>query len=368
MVTTIKEAADSLLNKGDITQEEYDSIDFEKSAGILELLRNKSLAVPLAKNFVKKIPNAVGKILETPNPEIESFQEEILNAMQTPGGLEQVSADPMKRAILAKHIAMSSNTGAWSKHMEDNPELASEVVNHIATLPNGMTQIESNPIYTKTFAKFLINNPKSQTAEVLKENPNIARSVVEQLSASRPLDIALANDPKAMKRYVKEMKKNIGSKEWEAQIQNPVFVEALRKNLGKSDIMRTIGDTAKDIWPAGVAIGGLALGKEILLDPLVQQAKMNESYSQLHKYTPQLQEADQDKIRDYFDVIKTYSPNAAANPLVAGALVNKMIEFGGVDHKLVQDMINIQSGREGMEATKSLVSGSMKSMSSIPKD
>ena len=32
------------------------------------------------------------------------------------------------------------------------------------------------------------------------------------------------------------------------------------------------------------------------------------------------------------------------DPLVAGALVNKIKQFGGVDHKLVQDLASIQKG------------------------
>ena len=46
--------------------------------------------------------------------------------------------------------------------------------------------------------------------------------------------------------------------------------------------------------------------------------------------------------KNYFKVVRQFSPKAAANPLVAGALVNKMVQFGGVDHKLVQDIASLQ--------------------------
>jgi hypothetical protein len=77
---------------------------------------------------------------------------------------------------------------------------------------------------------------------------------------------------------------------------------------------------------------------------------------------------DQDKIRDYFNIVRTYSPNAATNPLVAGALVNKINEFGGIDHKLVIDMINLQSGKSNLESLKTLVGGGLKTISSPGKE
>jgi hypothetical protein len=117
---------------------------------------------------------------------------------------------------------------------------------------------------------------------------------------------------------------------------------------------------------AGIAAG--VVGKEGIVDPLIQRQKMNKSYSELSKYTPQLQEVDQNKIRDYFQIIKTYAPNAAANPLVAGAIVNKINEFGGVDHKLILDLLNMQSGKSNMESVKTLVGGGLKSFSNNPKD
>jgi len=95
--------------------------------------------------------------------------------------------------------------------------------------------------------------------------------------------------------------------------------------------------------------GGLysLLGASVLkqlLGPLAERAKTNISFNKLIEKNPILAEKDPGQIKDYFNVIETFSPKAASNPLVAGALVNKMMEFGGVDHKLVQDLAAIQSG------------------------
>jgi len=100
------------------------------------------------------------------------------------------------------------------------------------------------------------------------------------------------------------------------------------------------------IQQAGAAAVTLAtagyLAKELIADPAIQAAKLNNSYNQLMAKTPQLQNQDPNTVRDYFNIVKTYSPAAASNPIVAGALVNKMIEFGGVDHKLIMDLMSMQ--------------------------
>lgn len=100
----------------------------------------------------------------------------------------------------------------------------------------------------------------------------------------------------------------------------------------------------KILTPIALTGAGVAATKEIIVDPIVQSNKINKSFKTMIDKVPQLAEADQTQLKDYFNVIKTFSPKAASNPLVAGALVNKMIQFGGVDHKLVQDLSAIQTG------------------------
>ena len=150
---------------------------------------------------------------------------------------------------------------------------------------------------------------------------------------------------------------------------SPELAEALAKEYArKPNIGETIGQNIHKLWPAPVAIASLFALKEGIVDPLVQSHQIQKSYEQLSEKVPQLAEVDQKTIRDYFDVIKTYSPQSAANPLVAGALVNKMMEFGGVDHKLVQDIINIQSGKRGTEAVKTMISTGLGTLSKPEKD
>jgi hypothetical protein len=95
---------------------------------------------------------------------------------------------------------------------------------------------------------------------------------------------------------------------------------------------------------AGIGTGAAAtFTAEELYNKLSRHAAINKSYEQMQEKMPVLKEYPQEQIKDYFDVIKTFSPKSASNPLVAAALVHKMLEFGGVDHKLVQDIAHIES-------------------------
>jgi len=117
------------------------------------------------------------------------------------------------------------------------------------------------------------------------------------------------------------------------------------------DSLKTVGKKLPDhaeiinILKPIAYLGAIGIGgKELIVDPLVEKNKINTSFKIMQKKIPQLAEADQEQMKDYFNVVKTFSPKAASNPLVAGALVNKMMQFGGVDHKLVQDLSAIQAG------------------------
>lgn len=98
----------------------------------------------------------------------------------------------------------------------------------------------------------------------------------------------------------------------------------------------------KLIYPAlGLAaVGGVVdLGK-----PIVRAVQIADSRKKLIDYTPALEGVDEKKVDDYFGVVKTYSPTSAKNPIVAGDLVNKMVQFGGVDHNLVKSLVDIERG------------------------
>lgn len=108
-----------------------------------------------------------------------------------------------------------------------------------------------------------------------------------------------------------------------------------------ANLRKTVTDVGSAAQAAAaVGITGLlaeAIGREAKKAIDVAHTEKN-----LIAVNPELAQYDQSKVKDYFDVVKLYSPQAARNPLVAGQLVNKMIQFGGVDHKLVQDIAGLE--------------------------
>lgn len=126
----------------------------------------------------------------------------------------------------------------------------------------------------------------------------------------------------------------------------------------------TLGLLGK-VKPIATYVGGGILAASLLqqlLKPLAEKVKANISYNQLIDKNPVLAEKDPQLIKDYFGVINTFSPKAASNPLVAGALVNKMMEFGGVDHKLVQDIAAIQAGIESRDIIRDVAGAASKAL------
>ena len=140
------------------------------------------------------------------------------------------------------------------------------------------------------------------------------------------------------------------------------------KATGKLLKTREIADTINSYVPTLALVGGVGITtKQMVVDPMIQKHKVDKSFSLMQSKVPQLAEKDPQQIRDYFDVVKTFSPKSASNPLVAGALVNKMMEFGGVDHKLVQDLNNIEGSDQGESMLDKMVQTAMSAVTKPPK-
>jgi len=125
---------------------------------------------------------------------------------------------------------------------------------------------------------------------------------------------------------------------------------------------------AQDVLFPATAVSAVGIiGKEAIVDPLIQKHKQKSAFETMKTKVPQLAGKSEKDLKDYFGVVKTFSPKAASNPLVAGALVNKMIEFGGVDHKLVQDLASIEAGLMRPTVMQSATESAAKSISKVPE-
>ena len=151
--------------------------------------------------------------------------------------------------------------------------------------------------------------------------------------------------------------------------KNAFYSRTTIKNAPKytSKIRSFITGPLKDALLTTALLGGSAVaGKELIFEPIKKNRDIKRSFASMSEKVPQLAEKDPDQIQDYFSVVKTFSPKVASNPLVAGALVNKMIEFGGIDHKLVQDISAIESGLARPSLTGGMVESAAKSIVGVP--
>ncbi len=147
--------------------------------------------------------------------------------------------------------------------------------------------------------------------------------------------------------------------------------EALEKSgsFEKGAGAKAIADAIRNIAFPIAAVGATGLiGKELIYDPIKKSREIKSSFGSMTKKVPQLAEKNKNDIQDYFNVVKTFSPKAASNPLVAGALVNKMMEFGGVDHKLVQDISAIEQGLSRPSTVQTITEAAAKSVVGVPKE
>jgi len=140
--------------------------------------------------------------------------------------------------------------------------------------------------------------------------------------------------------------------------------EFVEKLAAKGSFFKEISE--KFIFPAAAAATVGLIGKEVVVDPLMKRSKLNKSFEQMQEKVPQLKDKNDKDLKDYFNVVKTFSPKAASNPLVAGALVNKMMEFGGVDHKLVQDLASIESGLARPSTLQTATEAAAKQITKVP--
>ena len=92
----------------------------------------------------------------------------------------------------------------------------------------------------------------------------------------------------------------------------------------------------------GAVLGGGAVEGAARLGSHVSMiSKQDKAYTDMFNKVPQLKEYDKEKVDDYFNVVKTFSPSMATNGLVAGNLVNKMILQSGVDSRLVGEISKV---------------------------
>ena len=143
------------------------------------------------------------------------------------------------------------------------------------------------------------------------------------------------------------------------------FLGLLAENGGKVGLSN-MGHSIKEVAQILGLIGLTSIIGMQAADKIKQMNQARTAYDTMMTKMPDLKEYPENEVKDFYSVVKTFSPKAASNPLVAGALVNKMLQFGGVDHKLVQDIANIEGERK--DILSDIVSKSGQTLIQFPKD
>ena len=86
---------------------------------------------------------------------------------------------------------------------------------------------------------------------------------------------------------------------------------------------------------AGLAVKGVGM--------LTDHVKAQRSFSEMLKLYPVLQQESPEKVRLYFDSIARRSPAVATDPIVAGSLIKRLINYDGFDHSVFRDLVQTQS-------------------------
>ena len=89
------------------------------------------------------------------------------------------------------------------------------------------------------------------------------------------------------------------------------------------------------------------------------------AYGRMLEIYPELQDADQDDVRNAFSVVRTYAPSIAKDPVAAGAAVSKFVQFDTIDPAHLKQLLEIE-GRQrqnkpslASELGKQLVQGGL---------
>lgn len=93
------------------------------------------------------------------------------------------------------------------------------------------------------------------------------------------------------------------------------------------------GQLAVGAVVGAVGLGQLAIGR-------IQE---NHSYNQMLDLYPELKRENPERVKLYFDTIRSSAPGIAKQPLVAGSVVKRLVNFDGFDHAVYKDLLSAQS-------------------------
>jgi hypothetical protein len=91
----------------------------------------------------------------------------------------------------------------------------------------------------------------------------------------------------------------------------------------------------------GVVAGGAALvsGTGMAMDAM----RLNASYKKMLQLYPELAREQPERVKNYFDAIAAGSPGTASQPLVAGSLIKRMLNYDGFDPATFKELVGTEA-------------------------
>jgi len=127
------------------------------------------------------------------------------------------------------------------------------------------------------------------------------------------------------------------------------IVNAIKNRNAKPSKLQSIVDGVKTY---ALPVAALGAGVTLLSDAASPAKQAMVELGTYHGMIKKFGLPDDAETRDYFNVVKTYSPMAARNPIVAGTMVSRMREFNGIDPNMVTALGNIKdNSKPAMSST-----------------
>lgn len=128
---------------------------------------------------------------------------------------------------------------------------------------------------------------------------------------------------------------------------------ASKKPSFGEQLLQTVRNMPAALQLAIPAIPAIYFAERAVRNAL-ENKKVNQSYSDMLKIYPELQNENPQNTRQYFNYIKQYSPTVAKNPHAAGAIVKRFASTGGMamDNSVIKSLLEVEkvksdAGRSG---------------------
>ena len=114
---------------------------------------------------------------------------------------------------------------------------------------------------------------------------------------------------------------------------------------GVHGITQSLIDTTKPTWNR----------RQEKLDESIQSARQFGTLQQLLLSDPDIKQHDPEKVQRYFDIIRTISPNVAADPLVAGSFLKEALQYDTIPKDTVKLLMELENlGLKNTETTSKI--------------